>query len=105
MNETELKDMVRQNFDEASAGYDSPALRFFDLSAAHLIETLDLNGDESVLDLATGTGKVAIAAARRLPRGNVVGVDMSTGMLTQAAAKVRQQKLRNVVFECRDIET
>ena len=41
-----------------------------------------------MLDVATGTGKVAFAAARAAgPRGRVVGIDISEGMLAQARRK------------------
>jgi ubiquinone/menaquinone biosynthesis C-methylase UbiE len=98
------KQLTAQAFDSASAGYDRPALRFFDASAAALVERLRLRGAEHVLDAATGTGKVALEAAKRLPQGQVTGVDLSAGMLAQAAAKALAAHVRNVTFLQSDID-
>ncbi|MGA2266631.1 MAG: methyltransferase domain-containing protein [Phycisphaerae bacterium] len=47
--------------------------------------------DERVLDIATGTGFVAIPAAQLVgKRGTVVGVDISSGMVAQARKNVAQ---------------
>jgi ubiquinone/menaquinone biosynthesis C-methylase UbiE len=96
--------MARKGFDEASAGYDSPAMRFFDNSAEYLVGRVPLRGDERVLDAATGTGKVAFAAAGRLKAGEVIGVDLSDGMLDRARKKARAAGLRNISFQRADIE-
>ncbi|OBB83927.1 class I SAM-dependent methyltransferase [Mycobacterium sp. 852002-30065_SCH5024008] len=37
---------------------------------------LELRGDETVLDLGCGRGAVLLAAAKRLPRGRAIGVDL-----------------------------
>lgn len=50
-------------------------------------------GDD-VLDLATGTGDLALAFRRAVGAGRVVGLDFSAGMLRQAAAKVARRKAR-----------
>jgi demethylmenaquinone methyltransferase/2-methoxy-6-polyprenyl-1,4-benzoquinol methylase len=52
------------------------------------INALQLTGTETVLDICTGTGDVAIAAARRR-RGarRVIGVDFAGAMLSRAATK------------------
>jgi demethylmenaquinone methyltransferase/2-methoxy-6-polyprenyl-1,4-benzoquinol methylase len=46
---------------------------------------------DKLVDLATGTGDLALALQEKLPRGEIVGVDFSTEMLELAKAKgVRQ---------------
>jgi demethylmenaquinone methyltransferase/2-methoxy-6-polyprenyl-1,4-benzoquinol methylase len=48
---------------------------------------------ERILDLATGTGDLAIKMAKRIPKAKIMGVDLSENMLAIAAEKVRRQGL------------
>jgi SAM-dependent methyltransferase len=48
-------------------------LRFRDVE--RLLDALDLRGNEVLLDVGTGDGVVAIAAAKRLPNGSVIAMD------------------------------
>ncbi|NHC35313.1 class I SAM-dependent methyltransferase [Scytonema millei] len=65
--------------------------------AKPLIELAQLKPGQRVLDVATGTGIVAIAAAKIVgDAGYVLGVDISTGMLAQAQRKVELEKLQNI---------
>ena len=58
------------------------------------IRSLRLTGRERVLDLCTGTGDLAIAAARaRPPAARVVGVDFSGAMLRVGDRKLRTERL------------
>lgn len=43
-----------------------------------------------VMDLATGTGDLAIQMAKRMPKAHIMGVDLSENMLAVAAEKVRR---------------
>ena len=52
--------------------------------ALELIDKLALAGDETVLDIGCGDGKVTAELARRLPRGHVTGVDSSAEMVGAA---------------------
>ena len=52
--------------------------------ALELIERLRLNGDERILDVGCGDGKVTAALATRVPRGSVLGIDVSTEMIVFA---------------------
>ena len=47
-------------------------------------------GPERIMDLATGTGDLAIEMAQRIPKARIMGVDLSENMLEVAAAKVRR---------------
>ena len=49
--------------------------------AEKLAEMLVLQGDEQILDVATGTGRVARPVAKRLKGGRVIGVDQALAML------------------------
>ena len=71
--------------------YDRMA-RFYDLgefvrrgTRAMAVEMSELRPGDRVLDLCTGTGDLALAFASQ--GADVVGVDISRGMLAQAAAK------------------
>jgi trans-aconitate 2-methyltransferase len=50
-----------------------------------VLERLPLSGNERVLDLGCGTGRLTEELYRRLPRGRVVGLDRSDAM-TEAAS-------------------
>lgn len=96
---------LRETFNAAAAGYDNPALRFFVHAAGHLADSMELAGDEHILDVACGTGNVSLACAAQLDRGRVTGVDLSDGMLSRARAKAVALQLGNVSFQCADLET
>ena len=48
---------------------------------------------ERILDVATGTGDLALQAARRLQPDLVVGVDIPASMLTRAHSKIERRHL------------
>jgi trans-aconitate 2-methyltransferase len=51
-----------------------------------VLSRLSLRGDERVLDAGCGTGRLTADLLEALPRGYVVGVDLSQNMLSQAHA-------------------
>jgi trans-aconitate 2-methyltransferase len=51
-----------------------------------VLDRLPLAGNELVLDVGCGTGRVTAELARRVPDGRVVGMDRSPAMLETAAA-------------------
>ncbi len=57
------------------------------------VRSLKLNSGDRVLDLATGTGDLAIDIARRHPEVTVVGVDPSVGMLDVGRGKIEKAGL------------
>lgn len=52
--------------------------------ARELIARLDLQGNERVLDVGCGDGKITAELASRLPHGEVIGVDNSSEMIRYA---------------------
>ncbi|HWR14976.1 MAG TPA: methyltransferase domain-containing protein [Terriglobales bacterium] len=53
-----------------------------------VLDRLQLAGDERVMDAGCGSGRLTAKLLDRLPRGEVVGVDLSQNMLTEAAANL-----------------
>jgi demethylmenaquinone methyltransferase/2-methoxy-6-polyprenyl-1,4-benzoquinol methylase len=71
---------------------------------ARAAEEARLGRGARALDVATGTGDLALELARRVgPGGEVVGVDFSEGMLARARAKSERSAVAAAVrFECAD---
>jgi ubiquinone/menaquinone biosynthesis C-methylase UbiE len=105
LNETEIKKNLLQTFNTIAVGYDNPPLRFFQESAAHVPSLIPLAGNEKVLDVATGTGNVALAFSPLLPKGNVTAVDFSHSMILQARKKKANAGLGNIEFLEMDMES
>ena len=61
-----------------------------------ILDFLDLKHDHIVLEIGTGTGELAMAAARYCAR--VYAVDLSSGMLKYAEKKAASRNIRNVDF-------
>ena len=64
-----------------AAEFDRRSSQIRDDLAEKLADMLALQRDEQILDLATGTGRVARPVAKRLKGGRVVGVDQAFAML------------------------
>ena len=62
----------------------------------------DLPPPRRVLDLGTGTGVVALALAERYTEAEIVGVDLSPGMIEEARRKLPSELAGRVRFEVGD---
>lgn len=83
--------MWSETFDRAADSYDDRSLRFFDLGAEALVRAAELRPGQRVLDVATGTGKVAALVARAVGRsGSVAAVDRSAEMLVHARTNLSE---------------
>ncbi|MEH2260331.1 class I SAM-dependent methyltransferase [Nostoc sp.] len=67
------------------------------LEAKLLLEFVGLHSGQKILDVATGTGLVAIPTAEKVgSEGYVIGIDMTPGMLHQARLKIAAARLQNI---------
>jgi trans-aconitate methyltransferase len=71
--------------------------------ALELIAKLKLQGDETVLDIGCGDGKVTATIADRLPQGNVVGIDSSMEMIHLAKQKYADHARSRLMFHHLDV--
>jgi ubiquinone/menaquinone biosynthesis C-methylase UbiE len=90
-------------FDRVADGYDREALRFFPFVADRLIARLRPAPGDKLLDVATGTGAVALAAAQAVgAAGRVTAIDLSEGMLSRLEAKLSKFGIANVDLHVMD---
>lgn len=93
MERDQAKD-AQDLYDNRAANYDAS---FHERFSSHIVQLLDPKPGERVLDLACGTGLVTFKAAELVgSSGHIVGVDISTGMLSQAHAKLSTYTSNNV---------
>lgn len=92
------KEQVANMFDSISPRYDLLnrvlSLGIDTIWRRQAINMLREDKPQTILDIATGTADLAIAALRLKPR-QVVGVDISAGMLAQGEIKLRKKKLED----------
>lgn len=69
-----------------------------------LMDAADLNGSEDILDVGCGTGASTLAAARRVPRGTVLGLDIAAPMLDRARQRAQAAGVANVAFHLCDAQ-
>src|SRR3569832_817867 len=98
----EYSQVKKDDYTKEAAVYDEKRFsdylgRFYaDLSNTILDDLLKIGKGEKVLDLATGTGRVAVGLAEKgIP---VFGVDLTWKMLEQARGKAAEKGLNNVSF-------
>jgi trans-aconitate 2-methyltransferase len=70
--------------------------------ARELIARLRLRGDEHVLDVGCGDGKITAELARLLPRGSVLGADASAEMISFAKNRFPAAENPNLEFHVLD---
>lgn len=94
----EKREQVAEMFDSISPSYDRLnhilSLGIDRGWRSKLIRDLVRNNPISILDVATGTGDLAIEIARSLPSVMVTGADISKGMLDVGRTKIKARNLQ-----------
>ncbi len=70
--------------------------------ALELLGKLYLRGEEAVLDIGCGDGKVTAALAAQVPRGSVLGIDSSPEMVERARRSYPPDLYPNLRFQAGD---
>jgi ubiquinone/menaquinone biosynthesis C-methylase UbiE len=94
---------VAAAFNRVAAGYDNPASRFFPFCADRLIVRLNPARGAKILDVATGTGVVAMAAMQAVGHeGRVMAIDLAEGMLDRLQTKIDKFGIPNIDLHVMD---
>jgi trans-aconitate 2-methyltransferase len=67
-----------------------------------LLDLLDLKGNEAVLDIGCGDGKITELISQKLQNGRVIGIDSSKDMIRFAKQKHINDSVTNLSFELAD---
>lgn len=103
------KEQVEQMFDTISGNYDD-LNRIISLGAdtkwrKKVIKMVAARNPESILDIATGTGDLAIKFATATQANRIIGLDISEGMLSMAKKKISGSEIsEKLVFVQGDSE-
>lgn len=79
---------------EGYANHSSPQQEW----GTELFNKLSLVGNERLLDIGCGDGKITIEIAGSLPEGSIVGIDNSGEMIELARSKYPEEDFQNVRF-------
>lgn len=104
-------EQVRDMFDSIAPAYDfmNRAMTFGidKLWRRRAVRMVKRSAPADIVDLATGTGDLAIALARMIPQASVRGIDLSEGMVTIGQRKVSEAGLSDrvtlTVGDCLDL--
>ncbi len=101
------KIQVEQMFDSISPKYDflnhTLSLGIDKVWRKKTIDALKPISPKKILDVATGTGDLAIEALRLNP-DKIIGIDISEGMLAFGSEKLKKAGITNIVLEKGDSE-
>lgn len=59
----------------------------------------DLKGEEKILDVGCGDGKITADVSKFVPSGSILGVDLSTSMINWAQKQYHPQEYPNLTFQ------
>ena len=61
------------------------------------IDALKVHHPRRILDIATGTGDFAILSAKRIQPQQIIGADISEGMMTVGREKVKKKNMQDII--------
>ncbi|MBQ2024120.1 MAG: ubiquinone/menaquinone biosynthesis methyltransferase, partial [Alistipes sp.] len=102
MNQTQPKtEAVKQMFDDIAPTYDRLnhilSMSIDKIWRRRVVRIIRRLGAKQILDIATGTGDLAIAMAKRIEGSAICGIDLSPEMLEVARIKVGKQGLNKQI--------
>jgi ubiquinone/menaquinone biosynthesis C-methylase UbiE len=101
----QLKEKSRQIWNNFAPLYDKYITPTTAQAAQRVVDWASINPGHHVLDIATGTGVAAFAAATKVgEKGRVVGIDLSEGILAIAQERALAKNLKHLELRPMDAE-
>lgn len=67
--------------------------------AYEILNTIDFKGNETILDVGCGDGRITAEVSKHVPFGKVVGIDPSSSMINLALQSFHEKDYPNLSFE------
>lgn len=105
-NEGEKAEQIEEMFDNIAPEYDKfnyvASMNIDRIWRKRAISALKPFAPRRVLDIATGTGDLALLIDKILKPESIIGCDISEGMMQVAREKCKKRGVTNIVFEKED---
>lgn len=101
-----VRDEQKQVWNKVSASWkkwNDFTMHFLKPMGEAIIKALDIESNNVILDIASGTGEPAFSMAAIAKNGEVYATDLSEEMLTIAQAYANQSGIRNIQFKIADV--
>lgn len=102
----EIREQQRASWNRFSPGWkkwDTLTMDFLKPMGDEIIRLLNLNDNDVVLDVASGTGEPGLSIASHLKEGKVVACDISEGMLQIAKDNAAERGINNFEVQLCDV--
>lgn len=70
-----------------------------------LLQEIHLKGNEKILDIGCGDGRISLELAKKVPQGKVIGVEPSPSMINKAKSLHQSTDVQNISFVQGNAET
>ena len=105
-NEGEKAEQIEEMFDNIAPEYDKfnylASMNIDRIWRKRAISALKSFAPRKVLDIATGTGDLALLIEKILKPESIIGCDISEGMMQVAREKCKKRGVTNILFERED---
>lgn len=95
----DVRDQQKQSWNKFSAGWkkwDDITMKFLYPPGQEIIDAVQPAGNQTILDIAAGTGEPGLTIAGMLKDGKVIITDLAADMLAIAAENARRRNITNI---------
>ncbi len=97
-----LNDEIALNFMNANLYKENSEFQYY--HALNLVNVHSFKGNENILDIGCGDGKITYQLSKKVPNGKVIGIDPSSSMIKLASKLFPNDKIKNLEFKISSTE-
>lgn len=98
-----MENQIKQLWDSVAVNYGQKGPKYWDEFGEKLVDLVSPVGNERILDIGSGRGATLFALAKKLEKGKIIGIDVSTEMVKFLNQDIQTKNIRNACVFCEDI--